>query len=293
MELLKACPVCKKSESRPHLVVEDCLVSHEHFALSECASCGFVYTTPRPLEEEIGRYYQSHEYVSHNDTGKGIIHFLYQRVKSITLSQKYQLLQSLLPNKNISMLDYGCGTGSFAAYVSAKGHPVSGLEPDAGARSIAKSKIKTVYESLTEIPSTACFSVISLWHVLEHVHLLDSTISQLVSRLGEGGIMVIALPNRCSHDAKALGKWWAAYDVPRHLYHFSKKDICTLLKQHGMISIGEKPMWFDAFYVGMLSYRNKGASLPVVRGFWMGLISNLRTLLTGECSSMIYIFKKP
>jgi hypothetical protein len=144
MELLKACPVCKKSESRPHLVVEDCLVSHEHFALSECASCGFVYTTPRPLEEEIGRYYQSNEYVSHNDTGKGIIHFLYQRVKSITLSQKYQLLQSLLPNKNISMLDYGCGTGSFAAYVSAKGHPVSGLEPDAGARSIAKSKIKTV-----------------------------------------------------------------------------------------------------------------------------------------------------
>ncbi|MFN5208399.1 MAG: class I SAM-dependent methyltransferase [Bacteroidota bacterium] len=293
MELLKACPICKKPERRTHLTVEDCLVSHESFALSECIPCGFVYTSPRPPEEEIGKYYQSNEYVSHNDTGKGIIHFLYQKVKSITLRQKYRLLKSLHTNASISLLDYGCGTGSFAAYVGGKGHAVSGLEPDAGARSIAAGKIETVYKSLAEIPSSESFSVISLWHVLEHVHLLDSTVSQLVGRLGEGGIMVIALPNRSSHDAKALGKWWAAYDVPRHLYHFSKKDICALLKQHGMISIGEKPMWFDAFYVGMLSYRNKGASFPVLRGFWMGLISNLRTFLTGECSSMIYIFKKP
>ncbi len=292
MELLKACPVCKKPENKPYLTVEDCLVSREHFALSECSSCGFVFTSPRPADHQIGKYYQSSEYVSHNDTGKGLIHFLYQRVKSITLRQKYQLILSLVAKNTLSLLDYGCGTGSFAPYVAGKGHPVSGLEPDEGARHIARGRIKSVYGSLSEIPSGESYSVISLWHVLEHVHLLDETLSLLVKRLGEGGIMIIALPNRLSHDAVSLGKWWAAYDVPRHLYHFSQKDICALLEQHGMKSIGAKPMWFDAFYVGMLSYRNKGASFPVLRGFYLGLISNLRALFTGRCSSMIYIFKK-
>jgi len=292
-ERLNTCPICNSDAFSDALRVQDFLVSKKVFLLQECRSCGMMITNPRPDKASIGSYYQSENYVSHHDTRKGLIHFLYQTVKSVTLKSKYHLITGVRKStRPFALLDYGCGTGSFTEFVLNKKNTVTGIEPDEGARSLAAKKTGNVFSDVSLLPSGQSYDVITLWHVLEHVHALNETLAMLTAHLEEKGVMLIAVPNRSSYDAKKLGVFWAAYDVPRHLYHFTAKQIELLMKRHGMKLVSTKPMWFDSFYVSMLSYKNKGSKLYFIRGVWTGLLSNLSALFTGACSSRIYIFRK-
>ncbi|MES2519513.1 MAG: class I SAM-dependent methyltransferase [Bacteroidota bacterium] len=293
MEQLNNCPVCQESTFNDFLQVQDYTVSQKKFEIVSCSNCGFKFTNPRPDQNEIGEYYKAESYISHTNTSKGLISKIYHTVRTFTLKSKLNLINSLYPQKG-KLLDVGCGTGMFLNVCREDGWKVNGIEPDTGARQIAeeinKATIKT--EILSSFKNEQ-FDIITMWHVLEHVHLLDDTIDWLSERLSKEGSLIIAVPNHESKDAAIYGKQWAAYDVPRHLYHFSQKSINQLFEQKGFLLEKTLPMKFDSFYVSMLSTKYQSGKINYLKAFIDGLKSNLSAgSNNGNYSSLIYVFKK-
>ncbi|AIZ62733.1 methyltransferase [Hymenobacter sp. DG25B] len=269
-ERLEKCPVCGKSSFRNKLVVEDKSVSKESFAIVQCEACTFQFTNPRPDAQGIGRYYESDAYVSHNSTATGVINQVYRLARMFTMRRKVSLLNHLAPRRG-KLLDYGCGTGHFLAAAKRKGWQVAGFEPNARAREEATRRVGQPVgsESLSALEAGS-FDAITLWHVLEHVHTLNETLDQLISLLKPDGVLIIAVPNVESFDAQHYQQHWAAYDVPRHLYHFSPKTMALLLKKHKLQLRQTLPMPLDAYYVSMLSEKHQS-------GKGKGMLSVLRT----------------
>jgi len=294
-ERLEKCPVCGKTEFRNKLVVEDKTVSHESFAIVQCAGCSFQFTNPRPGAAEIGRYYESDAYVSHNSAAVGFINQAYKVARFFTMRRKVSLLNKLAPRRG-KLLDYGCGTGHFLAAAQSAGWRVAGLEPNARAREEATKRLGGTpisQESLVSFEQGS-FDAVTLWHVLEHVHSLNETLAQLISLLKPDGVLLVAVPNVESLDAQHYREQWAAYDVPRHLYHFAPKTMAQLLKKHKMAITETLPMPLDAYYVSMLSERHRGE-----RGG--GLVSVLKAGYKsnqyaaqhdGQYSSLLYVARR-
>lgn len=289
-----ACPVCDSADIHPILVASDHTVSKEIFEIAECRNCTARFTQNIPDADSIGRYYQSENYISHSNTSKGLVNRLYHRVRKITLNQKRSLVESVTGSKNGNLLDVGAGTGLFVDTMRAAGWKVTGLEPDEATRNRAREMNILLNDSkdLFQLPS-ASFEAITLWHVLEHVHDLHGYLQQLKKLLHESGKLIIAVPNYTSADAGAYKEFWAAYDVPRHLYHFSPKSMEFLLNKHGFRLQSTHPQWFDSFYVSLLSEQYKTGKSNLVGGVWNGLRSNVNTLTeTNKCSSIIYVASK-
>ncbi len=301
METLNNCPVCKNDKLKLFLSCTDYTVSRVTFKVVQCEACGFRFTNPRPDEKEIGRYYQAEDYISHSDTNKGLVNKLYQIVRNYTIGKKVKLINGLVRRQTSDVrqvLDIGSGTGEFLNACKKDGWAVTGIEPSEMARKNAQQKYGITplpQEKLFEL-SEKKFNVITLWHVLEHIHQLDKTIDQINKLLLDEGVLIIAVPNCNSWDAKKYGAYWAAWDLPRHLYHFTQKDIETLFKRSGFQLSEILPMKFDSYYVSLLSekYRSGKSNLiaiGLISGFWNGLISNLSANKNGY-SSQIYILKK-
>lgn len=289
------CPVCGGNSFHPFLKAKDHTVSKEEFELVQCDQCQFVFTQDIPDELAIGPYYQSTDYISHSDTQAGFINKMYHRVRNITLRSKRKLVEKEAGIRKGTLLDIGSGTGAFLNEMQQAGWKITGLEPDAGARSNAAE----LY-GIQALPSHELFSiipqsvdVITMWHVLEHVHALDKYLEQIRTILRPVGTLFIAVPNYTSADAKKYNNNWAAYDVPRHLYHFSPASMRRLMEKHGLQVKKVRPMWFDSFYVSMLSEQYKNGKGNIVAAFINGLSSNVKALFNKErCSSVIYIIKK-
>ncbi|RFM27580.1 class I SAM-dependent methyltransferase [Deminuibacter soli] len=291
----QACPCCGQSDISPALEAEDYTVSHEHFPIWECGSCTARFTQQVPAAAAIGRYYQSAEYVSHSETRKGIINRLYHMVRSYTLQSKRKLVQATSKKEKGVLLDVGAGTGAFAAVMQEAGWQVTGLEPDDIARANAQTHHQLTLQTLDSLYSLpdAQFDVITMWHVLEHVHDLHGYLTTFQRILKPGGVLLVAVPNYTSYDAQVYGAQWAAYDVPRHLYHFSPESMRRLMQQHGFRINGYEPMWFDSYYVSMLSERYRTGKNNLLRALWNGLRSNKKAASSYEkCSSVIYIMNK-
>ncbi len=295
IERLTACPICNHSTFVPFIKCTDYTVTKEEFGIVSCNQCNFKFTNPRPDESSIGRYYESQDYVSHSNTKSGIINKIYHFIKSIAIKNKIRLIEELLP-KNRTILDIGCGTGSFLGAIKEKGWSVSGIEPNQNARNLAINdfSIPVLPELKLDNFNQNTFSVITMWHVLEHVHKLKERISEIYSLLETGGYAIIAVPNCTSWDAKHYSSHWAAYDVPRHLYHFSPDDIKNLFGQSGLRHIKSLPMKFDSFYVCMLSEKyKKVGGIGMIKAFINGWKSNTRAGKDAEkYSSVIYVFRK-
>ncbi|MCF8465148.1 MAG: class I SAM-dependent methyltransferase [Flavobacteriales bacterium] len=298
LETLKSCPSCGHKSFKNTLSCIDYTYSKDKFYLVKCSACNLLFTNPRPDELAIGKYYDSPEYVSHTDTNSGLLFTLYRIVKRYTLKQKRKSLEKFSIDKNI--LDYGAGSGDFSNELEQNNWNVSAYEPDHNARKKIEeknSKIKLI-EKLRNV-ETESKSVITLWHVLEHVHQLNETISEFHRILTTEGIIVIAVPNHTSYDASFYLTDWAAYDVPRHLYHFDPETLETLMSANGFRLHQIKAMWFDAFYVSLLSEKtiSKPGILKTIfgwiRAFLIGSYSNIKTIIsTKKCSSVTYVFKK-
>lgn len=290
-----ACPSCLSKEIAWVLNAKDHTVSSEQYEIWECASCALRFTQNVPPPEEIGKYYQSENYISHSDNKKGLVNTLYHTVRRRTLSRKRSLIESFGDITAGNLLDVGAGTGAFLNTMAEAGWAVKGLEPDDIARKNAKELYKIdldAPEKLFESPSQH-FDVITMWHVLEHVHNLHGYMQQLNQLLKSNGNLYIAVPNYTSYDADVYKSAWAAYDVPRHLYHFSPRSMKNLLQQHGFELKAMKPMWYDSFYVSMLSQQYKKGHGNVSAAGLNGLVSNLKTVFNVErCSSIIYIAGK-
>jgi SAM-dependent methyltransferase len=289
------CPLCNNTEYELLFWVKDHTVSGEHFSVVCCKECNLVFTLNPPDKQAIGRYYQSDAYISHTDSKEGLFNRLYQLVRKRAIVSKKKMIEQLVDRAQRRLLDYGCGTGAFVAAMQSGGWNVHGIEPDPGARTraVAQTKAKIADPSfLTELPDES-MDVITLWHVLEHVHDLHSTLGHFNRILHKNGILLVAVPNHKSHDALHYGASWAAYDVPRHLYHFDPSTMKALMKLHGFDLVDMKPMWFDAFYVSLLSEVYRSGRMRPFRAMLTGIVSNTKALTQkGVCSSQIYLIRK-
>ncbi|MFD2100178.1 class I SAM-dependent methyltransferase [Flagellimonas iocasae] len=271
-----------------YLKTKDYSVSGETFGLYWDADLDMLVTKPQP--KDLAPYYQSEAYISHTDAKSSFTDKLYQAVKRKNLRNKLQLVDNQ-ENKTESLLDIGAGTGDFLAMAQKSGYTIAGVEPNVKARELAMAKGVELNSSLKELAKQK-FQVITLWHVLEHLPNLEEQIGSFISLLEDDGTLIIAVPNFKSFDAKYYKGHWAGFDVPRHLWHFSKTAITKLFQQHEMEVISIRPMWFDAFYVSMLSEKYKGNRLYLISAFFVGLWSNLKAIFTKEHSSLIYILKR-
>ncbi|WP_400192771.1 class I SAM-dependent methyltransferase [Hymenobacter sp. B81] len=276
------------------MVVEDHSVSHESFAIVQCAGCGLLLTNPRPDAEHIGRYYESEDYVSHSDTNKGLTNRLYQLARVYTLRRKVSLVNKQAPRRG-RLLDYGCGTGHFLAACQQAGWQVAGVEPSPVARAQAQQRTGQPISAadLSELAPES-FDAITLWHVLEHVHELNATLKQLVRLLKPDGVLIIAVPNADSPDAQYYREQWAAYDVPRHLYHFTPATLGKLLRKHHVPVRQTLPLMLDAYYVSLLSERYRAErNAGLLAAFKAGYHSNRQAAQHGgQYSSLIYVAAK-
>ena len=291
----ESCPACFSESISFALKAKDYTVSQETFEIWECADCTLRFTQNVPAENAIGKYYQSAAYISHTDTREGLINSIYHRVRNITLKQKKRLVGADLTAETGSLLDIGAGTGAFAKFMQDSGWQVTGLEPDAETRRRAAEINRIALQpanDLFSLPENS-FDVVTLWHVLEHVHQLHQYLDQIRKVLKENGRAFIAVPNYTGGDANHYKAYWAAYDVPRHLYHFSPASMRRLTISHSLQQVEIKPMWFDSFYVSMLSETYKTGSAKNLQAFWQGMTSNFAAMREKErCSSLIYVLTK-
>ena len=292
MENVEQCPACGHAQQKPFLVAKDYTVSKEHFSIVRCEGCQLLFTNPRPRANEAGPYYQSDDYISHSNTQKGFINALYHRVRTITLRQKTNWIQAY-QGGNKELLDIGCGNGHFLHACQQAGWNISGMELDPATAQRASELIQQpIYPNLSEIPVDKQFQLISLWHVLEHVYELEAYFTFFKSRIQPGGKLMLALPNSKSFDAGYFGEFWAAYDVPRHIYHFDPATITSLAARYGFRLAKQRGQIFDSFYIALLSHQYKTGSKNMVMSFAVGLWSNiLAWTKTGNYSSNLYIFE--
>lgn len=289
------CPSCGNKDISQQFIVKDFSVSGDLFPVIECHQCELFFTQDIPSENEIGRFYQSEQYISHTDTSKGIINRLYHLVRSKTLKSKRSLIEKVSGIKSGKILDIGSGTGSFLHTMRSAGWEIQGIEPDEVARKNAETlhNIQALTsENVGGLPAES-FDVITMWHVLEHVHQLDNQIEELGRLLKATGKIFIAVPNHTSYDATHYKEYWAAWDVPRHLYHFSPNSMEFLCKKYSLRIISMKPMWYDSFYVSMLSEKYKTGTSNYIKAVVVGAVSNLKALFNKKkCSSLIYVIEK-
>lgn len=288
MHLISECPICSSGDFSPFLTCRDHTVSKENFTIVECRNCSFRFTNPIPNPEKLGDYYKAEAYVSHTSSGKGLINWLYLKIRKITLRQKVKWLKKRVAGREL--LDVGCGTGHFSGAAKTAGFSVTGIEPDPGARKFAVEKNGIHVLDKPEFYSLEkTYDAITLWHVLEHLPELNKDISYLHRWLTPTGSLFVAVPNCNGFDARLYKESWAGYDVPRHLWHFTQPVITRLFEQHGFKLTGIIPQKFDAYYVSMLSEKHKGGN--ILKGFLNGLRSNLKARKYGY-SSQVYVFKK-
>tara|TARA_R110000796_G_scaffold183498_2_gene300066 strand:+ start:168876 stop:169700 length:825 start_codon:yes stop_codon:yes gene_type:complete len=270
-----------------YLNCKDYSVSKEEFQLLYDENLDMLVTDPQP--KNLSAYYESDDYISHTDAKKSVVDKIYQSVKKKNLKNKLKIVQK--HNAGKKLLDFGAGTGDFLAVAQKAGWIVSGVEPNDNAKEKAFQKGLILKDSLEDLNNEK-YDVITLWHVLEHLPNLNDQITRLCNLLSENGILIIAVPNFKSYDALYYKKHWAAFDVPRHLWHFSKSSIKKIFLKQGMTILKIYPMLFDAYYVSLLSEKYKTGNQRFLAAFFRGFLSNLKAMQTKEYSSLIYVLKK-
>ena len=273
---------------KPFLKTKDFSISGEDFELLLDEELEMLVTKPQP--KDLQKYYESDAYISHTDSSKSAIDKMYQLVKRFSLVQKVLLINRYAKGKK-TLLDFGAGTGDFLLEAEKWKWSVKGVEPNHDARMRSREKKMELHSNIEALPQKK-FQVITLWHVLEHLPNLDEQIKIILDHLEGEGTLIVAVPNYKSYDAEHYKEFWAAYDVPRHLWHFSKGAIEKVFSKHGMKLVKTKPMWFDAFYVSMLSEKYKTGKQNFIKAFCVGLWSNFRAVFNGRPSSVIYILKR-
>ena len=283
-------PTSKTVKRSKLVTASDDLVSGESFDILWDPNTQIAQTKV-PDSIDLSNYYQSAAYDSHKESHVGLLGYLYVAVRNFMYRQKLRKIIENLGSKPQQLLDYGCGTGFFMEYLKAKKIKAFGIEPNSAARALAQKKGLLVHEDIAQFQHSP-IDVISLWHVLEHTPDPDQLVKQFYNLLSTKGILVLALPNLKSNDAAYYQGDWAGYDVPRHLWHFSKTGIIQLIEKQGFKHKKTYKMLFDAYYISLLSEKKRKQSFALLRGFYQGLISNLKARKTGEYSSLMYIFQK-
>ena len=288
------CPWCNSENNSKFLELKDYFLTQENFEILECNDCKLLFTTPCPAPDKIGDYYKSDDYLSHNESKKGIVPQIYNLVKKVNIKNKFNITVNGQQTTDNSILDIGCGVGDFLNYAKEKGCDITGIEPSEDARKIAEEKLGTKIfspEELQNIPNES-FDIVTMWHVLEHVADLKTEIDHLERIVKKNGRLVLALPNYKSFDAEYYKDKWAAYDVPRHLNHFSRTSIKNIFDTTAFQLIDIKPLKWDSYYISMLSEQYLKHSNVLLKAMITGCKSNRKARKSGEYSSLVYVFTK-
>jgi 2-polyprenyl-3-methyl-5-hydroxy-6-metoxy-1,4-benzoquinol methylase len=289
------CPLCSSERISLYLKCTDHLVSKEEFNLFKCSACGFVFTREYPDEHDIGKYYESDDYISHDDNAKGFIYRLYLPARNIMLRSKRRIIEKATGLRKGNILDIGCGTGYFAGTMKKAHWEVTGIEPNSKAREFGSRKFGLNVispDQISTLPDKS-FDCITMWHVMEHFQDPFRYAAEIMRLLKPGGVCLSALPNCSSSDAKFYGKFWAAYDVPRHLWHFTPETYRVFAEKAGFQITEIMPLPFDVFYISILSEKNKGTQFHFLRGMIKGIQFAFRSLFDKKkSSSLIYFMHK-
>jgi 2-polyprenyl-3-methyl-5-hydroxy-6-metoxy-1,4-benzoquinol methylase len=293
MHLVTKCPVCGNQQLIPYLTARDFSLSEEEFRIQACKDCEFLITSPRPELHQLTKYYQSLDYISHAVRPTNIINQLFLLARHYTLHHKIRMVNHFASRGNL--LDFGCGTGDFLKVSSKMGWTAYGVEPAETARKLASKTNNLIFDDIASCPNNS-FTAITLWHVLEHVPDINATIEELKKRLSNDGTIFIAVPNFRSHDSQHYTTYWAGFDVPRHLWHFSQKAMIKFLTNHKLKGIKTIPMRLDSYYVSLLSekYIHAGKLSPssFYRALKVAYHSNRLARKSTEFSSLIYVVTK-
>ncbi|WP_240469848.1 class I SAM-dependent methyltransferase [Cyclobacterium sp. SYSU L10401] len=274
------------------MVVKDHAISKESFIICACKNCQLWFTNPRPDEKNIAKYYNGENYISHQNKNKGITDLIYRVVRKYTLRQKLKQINSRSKHRG-KLLDYGCGLGNFVKVCQENGWTAYGMEPNEQAAQIAINQTKiNLIKDLTALETEKKFDVITLFHVLEHIHQLNKTVKVLLSKLKKRGLLFIAVPNRESQDATYFKENWAALDVPRHLYHFNETSMKYLAEKNDCRITEILPMTFDSYYVSLLSHQYSGSDNNYLKALKSGYLSNKAAKKNNNYSSLLFIIKK-
>ena len=272
-------------QKKTYIEVVDHFLTKEKFKIQTTSVPGLLQTNPTPTKEDINKYYKSERYISHNSRKRGVFFFFYRLLRSVNFYTKYRFLSRTNDNRNV--LDFGSGEGYFLNMLKKRGFNARGVD------SSVKSSLPNVYKSIfAEQLKGQKFSHITAWHSIEHVHELEKTISRMYDLLDEKGTIIIAVPNYLSFDARHYKSFWAAYDTPRHLWHFDKKSLKEVFENKGFKLIKSSPMLLDAYYVSLLSESYKKSMFKIFKSIFVGTISNTLAFFTKEYSSNIFVFKK-
>ena len=273
----------------------DYLVSQETFDVWICDHCGFRFTQDVPDEQEIGKYYESADYISHSDIEKGLMNRLYHLARNMMLTAKAGHVTRATGLRQGWLLDIGSGTGYFAHLMTEWGWTVRAIEKNAQARQFAQEHfgLKSDGEEAFNTLQDKSFDCITLWHVLEHLQHLNIMGDKFYRWLKDDGALLIAVPNNASADARHYGADWAAWDVPRHLWHFNPDTMRLFAQKHGFKIVKTIPMPLDGFYVSMLTERHLGHKMSFIKGLWQGTCAWVSSWGRKErSSSLIYVLKK-
>lgn len=288
------CPLCSSSSVSFKFNIKDNFISGEVFPLNKCNSCGFLFTQDHPDKDEISRYYESESYISHSNTSEGLINKIYKTVRKLMLRRKTRLVKNVTGLDNGRILDVGSGTGHFLKSMKDAGWKTTGIEINQSASEFSTSAFNIpVYNSIDDLSGDMKFDCISLWHVLEHFQDPEEYISKLKRHLNPGGVFIIALPNSDSYDSHHYKEKWAAYDVPRHLWHFNHGTFSVFVKKTGLELSGMRYLPFDVFYISMLSEKYSDKSFSNIRGLFKGMLFASCSFFNPlKASSLIFILKQ-
>jgi SAM-dependent methyltransferase len=289
------CPLCSSEMITVHFTCIDHLISKDPFAIARCSKCSFLFTQDYPEENEIYRYYESDDYISHSDTSEGIINKIYHLIRQAMLFKKRGIIKKLTRLKNGNLLDVGSGTGHFAFEMKKSGWNVKGVEINEKARNFSAFTFGLDVIAPEKISNLVAksFDCITMWHVLEHFHNPSKYISDIIPLLKPGGICLIALPNCSSYDSNHYGHFWAAFDVPRHLWHFDPFTFSFFSEKSGMKVERQLALPLDVFYISGLSEKYRGSRWPFIKGItWATWFSVLTIFNRKRSSSVIYILRK-
>lgn len=294
-ERLNPCPLCGAIETVPYATCSDHASSRLQYLLLRCPACGVVFTDNHPEEDEMEQFETLDSQIRRADSPEGITERLYRHVRRRMLRRKAGLVVRQSYRDSGTLLNYGAKRGFFSDHMERKGWKVTSVDRHHENRQFSLEHFHHRMSGMQEMsdftPET--FDVITLWHVFEHENEPERLLDTFHRILRPGGILVMSCPNICSTDAMHYGPYWAAYDVPRHLWHFNPVSLNRLVHRHGFTLMHHEKMPYDCFYISIMSEQYMMHRLAFLRGMAYGLHSWLVSLTRrGRSSSIVYVFRK-
>ncbi|MGK5087425.1 class I SAM-dependent methyltransferase [Bdellovibrionota bacterium FG-2] len=225
------------------------------FDLYQCAHCVVTQIQPLPTPEVLSKYYSPAYYGTAKAKFNPLIETLTKIENKIRASRMLRFLPHHNP-KETRILDIGCGRGTFLKTLAKEGYQCTGVElstfPEPPAAPLPGQPQFLTGEVETLPLALGSFDGISIWHVFEHVRKPSQTLARCHELLNMGGTLMIAVPHFKSFQSRIFRKNWFHLDLPRHLYHFPKGALLSLLNQHGFEILSVDTQGWDQNIFGFI-----------------------------------------